>query len=48
MMSLQAVYGIIPKVFGKGRAAKQLYDFMARFVIQLILFRCILKQIIEI
>ena len=31
MMGLQSVYGIIPKVYGKGRAAKQLYDFMARY-----------------
>ena len=31
MMALQAVYGVIPKVYGKGRAAKQLFDFMARF-----------------
>ena len=31
MMALQAVYGVIPKVYGKGRAAKQLFDFMARW-----------------
>jgi hypothetical protein len=32
MMALQAVFGIIPKIFGKGKAAKQLLDFMLRSV----------------
>jgi hypothetical protein len=32
MMALQAVFGVIPKVYGKGRAAKQLFDFMARLI----------------
>ena len=30
MTGLQAVYGVIPNVYGKGKAAKQLYDIMAR------------------
>ena len=30
MMSLQALYGFPPRVFGKGQAAKKLFDFMSR------------------
>ena len=30
MLSLQAVYGTIPNVYGKGKAAKQVFDFMVR------------------
>ena len=30
MISLQSIYGIIPKIYGKGKAAKQLHDFMTR------------------
>jgi hypothetical protein len=29
-MDLQALYGVIPSVYGKGKAAKQLFDFMTR------------------
>lgn len=30
MMSLQAVFGVIPRIYGKGSAAKNLCDFMLR------------------
>lgn len=30
MMSLQALYGFPPRVYGKGHAAKKLHDFMSR------------------
>ena len=30
MMTLQSVYGVIPNVYGKGKAAKQVFDFMTR------------------
>ena len=30
MMTLQALYGFAPTVYGKGSAAKTLYDLMAR------------------
>ena len=29
-MTLQAIYGVIPNVYGKGRAARQVFDFMSR------------------
>ncbi|XP_040573210.1 vacuolar protein sorting-associated protein 33A [Lepeophtheirus salmonis] len=30
LMALQSIVGIIPKVYGKGKAAKQVYDYMTR------------------
>ena len=30
MLALQSVYGTIPSVYGKGKAAKQVYEFMVR------------------
>ncbi len=30
MMAIQAVYGVIPRVYGKGKAAKQVFDYMQR------------------
>ena len=28
MMALQAIYGFIPRIYGKGRSAKQLCEYM--------------------
>ncbi|XP_054710394.1 vacuolar protein sorting-associated protein 33A-like [Uloborus diversus] len=30
LMTIQAVYGIIPNIYGKGKCAKQVYDLMSR------------------
>jgi len=30
LVHLQALYGVIPSVYGKGRAAKQIFDFMSQ------------------
>lgn len=30
LINLQAVYGVIPNVYGKGKAAKQVYDYMSK------------------
>ena len=30
LMTLQAVYGVVPNVFGKGSGAKKLFEFMSR------------------